>query len=61
MIELPPHIRLRRRGGLLFAFNYGEESWSMPGGFEPVVGNKIVPAQDIAIFRESSPRLAPED
>ena len=45
LIELPPHIRLRRRGGLLFAFNYGEESWSAPGG-------AVVQPQDIAILRQ---------
>lgn len=52
VIELPPHIRLRRRGGLLFAFNYGEESWTVPVGNTTLLGNLTVPPQDIAILRE---------
>eukprot|EP01117_Protostelium_nocturnum_P013662 TRINITY_DN5114_c0_g1_i1.p1 TRINITY_DN5114_c0_g1~~TRINITY_DN5114_c0_g1_i1.p1 ORF type:complete len:635 (-),score=199.24 TRINITY_DN5114_c0_g1_i1:154-2058(-) len=29
-IQLPEGIRLRKRGQLTFAFNYGEENWSIP-------------------------------
>ena len=30
--DLPEHIRLRRRGDVLFAFNYGPEAWSDAAG-----------------------------
>jgi beta-galactosidase len=51
-IELPAHVRLRRRGPLLFAFNYGEDSWTLPGASGPLLGRAAVPPQDVAIFRE---------
>ena len=51
-IELPAHIRLRRRGPLLFAFNYGDDSWTLPGATGPLIGRAAVPPQDVAIFRD---------
>jgi beta-galactosidase len=29
-VDLPESVRLRRRGGLTFAFNYGDEPWTAP-------------------------------
>lgn len=39
-IALPAHIRLRRRGDLVFIFNYGDETWTVPDGSTAVVGKK---------------------
>lgn len=49
--SLPPHIRLRRRGHLHFAFNYGPEPWqpTLPG--QPLLGDGSVPAHGVGIFR----------
>ena len=41
--ELPPPVRLRRRGDLIFAFNYGDEPWTAP-----VAGRIVLGAQDVA-------------
>lgn len=41
-IALPVHIRLRRRGNLLFIFNYGDETWTVPEGSIVVLGKKLV-------------------
>ena len=51
VIELPPHIRLRRRGGLLFAFNYGEQNWVLPYDEKSLLGSMIIPPQGVAIFK----------
>jgi beta-galactosidase len=51
-VDLPAHIRLRRRGDLLFAFNYGDESWTVPEGATALVGKQSVQPQDISILRE---------
>jgi beta-galactosidase len=51
VIELPPHIRLRRRGGLLFAFNYGEDGWTSPSAKKPLLGSSTIPPQGVAIFK----------
>jgi beta-galactosidase len=48
---LPPHIRMRRRGGLLFVMNYGPKPWKAPLKTRPILGATSVPARDIAIFR----------
>jgi beta-galactosidase len=50
-IDLPAHIRLRRRGELLFVFNYGEESWTSPDAACPLLGGAVVPPQDLSVFK----------
>ena len=47
---VPDHIRLRRRGNLTFAFNYGPESWKVPQGVKLVLGKTTVAAQDLAAW-----------
>ncbi|WP_428394919.1 beta-galactosidase [Lichenicoccus sp.] len=52
-IDLPAGVRLRRRGGLLFAFNYGPDSWappSPPKGALLLGGTPVAP-QDFACWR----------
>jgi beta-galactosidase len=49
---LPAHIRLRRRGHLTFAFNYGNESWAMPKGAKPVLGSKRIAPQSLGIWQD---------
>ena len=48
---LPPQVRLRRRGDLTFAFNYGPEDWEGPGAAEFVLGGPRLEAQDVACWR----------
>ncbi len=48
---LPPGIRMRRRGSLHFAFNYGAESWEIPNDVELVLGERILAPQGVAIWR----------
>ncbi|WP_417691648.1 beta-galactosidase [Roseibium sp.] len=50
-VSLPAHVRLRRRGDLIFAFNYGPDSWSVPEGIRLILGSSEVAAQDLAIWR----------
>ena len=49
--QLPDHVRLRHRGGLTFAFNYGGEGWACPEGAEIVLGDAWVSSQQLAIWR----------
>jgi beta-galactosidase len=46
---LPDGIRLRRRGNLLFAFNYGNTLWRLTSGKSVVLGKRLIPPQDMAI------------
>ncbi len=50
---LPPGIRLRRRGSLCFAFNYGDQPWSIPGSPTLLFGNDPLGAQDAACWQEA--------
>ena len=47
---LPDHIRLRRRGNVTFAFNYGDEEWKSPGKGDFVLGGAMVPPQGISAW-----------
>jgi beta-galactosidase len=49
--NLPPHIRLRKRGNLQFAFNYGPAVWSVPPGVKLVMGSKKIPAQGWSVWK----------
>ena len=49
--KLPPYIRLRKRGNLVFAFNYGTKNWPLPKGAKPILGQSVVKPQAIAIYR----------
>ncbi len=47
---LPPHIRLRQRGNLVFGFNYGDVSWRVPKGKELVLGKQAIAPQSLSIW-----------
>ena len=49
---VPDTIRLRRRGGLTFAFNYGDAPWTAPFSSTPILGEQTVGAQQVSIWRQ---------
>ncbi len=51
-LDLPDTIRLRRRGNLVFAFNYGSEDWTVPGADEKRfrLGGATIAPQDLACW-----------
>jgi beta-galactosidase len=51
-VALPDHIRLRRRGGVTFAFNYGTEVWAIPAGANVVLGEAEVKPQAVTAWKE---------
>lgn len=53
IVELPAGIRLRRRGSLCFAFNYGDEPWSIPGSPALLFGSDPLAPQDVTCWRIS--------
>ena len=48
---LPAHVRLRRRGDLTFAFNYGPEPWQCPADADYLLGGPNLAPQDLACWR----------
>jgi beta-galactosidase len=48
---LPAQVRLRRRGELTFAFNYGPDRWEGPAGAEYLLGGASVAPQSLACWR----------
>lgn len=48
---VPDHVRLRRRGNLVFAFNYGDEPWQAPDFGTRLLGEGDVRPQDVAVWR----------
>ncbi len=53
-MTLPPHIRLRRRGNLVFAFNYGPMNWALPRGIKPIIGKSRLTPHDFAMWKAQS-------
>ena len=53
-VRLPDGLRLRSRGGLVFAINYGATAVPAPApaGADFVLGGPIVPARDCAVWRQ---------
>jgi beta-galactosidase len=51
-LDVPDHIRLRRRGPHRFAFNYGGPGWRCPEGKTMLVGNSVVGSQQVAAWRD---------
>ncbi|MGF0539913.1 beta-galactosidase [Agrobacterium sp. ES01] len=49
-MALPPHIRVRRRGALAFAFNYGPEDWTLPTDIEPLMGASVIAPQSVSVW-----------
>ncbi len=50
--KLPPHIRLRKRGDVTFAFNYGPESYELDASKTYLLGSSSLRAYDVAAWRE---------
>jgi beta-galactosidase len=50
-IELPTEVRLRRRGDLTFAFNYGETPWRPPFSDEPLLGEPEVMPRNFSVWQ----------
>jgi beta-galactosidase len=50
-VRLPEHIRLRRRGNMQFAFNYGNKAWAAPVKGKTVLGDARIAPQSIAAWR----------
>lgn len=50
-LPVPDFIRIRRRGELVFAFNYGKQDWTLPDGVVLVLGDAVLKPQAISIWR----------
>ncbi len=50
-VVLPEAVRIRRRGSLLYVFNYGDKAWPAPFKGKPILGGKSVPAQGLSIWK----------
>jgi beta-galactosidase len=50
-LALPEHVRLRRRGDLAFAFNYGETSWPAPFEGQPLIGKADVAPRGFSLWQ----------
>ena len=49
--QLPEHVRLRRLGHLVFAFNYGPTNWTIPTtAAEPILGTRTIGPGDLACW-----------
>ncbi|MCM2442236.1 beta-galactosidase [Agrobacterium vitis] len=53
--DLPDFIRLRRRGDVVFAFNYGTENWNLPDSAQLLFGERTLRPQDFAAFSYADP------
>ncbi len=49
--HLPDGIRLRQRGNLLFAFNYGNKPWKLTAGTTVVMGKREIQPQELTIVK----------
>ena len=50
-LKLPESIRVRRRGNLTFAFNYGSKPWKSSVKGKLLLGTQIIAPQDVAVWR----------
>ena len=50
-IELPTEVRLRRRGSLTFAFNYGQTPWRAPFSNKQLLGEPEVMPNNFTVWR----------
>ena len=55
-LRLPDDLRLRRRGDLVFALNYGAvpATAPAPAGTTFLIGGREIGARDVAIWREQA-------
>ena len=49
--KVPPDLRIRRLGDLVFAFNYGPESLTLDGAHDYVIGGATLKPADVAVWR----------
>jgi beta-galactosidase len=49
-IEMPTEVRLRHRGSLTFAFNYGQTPWRAPFSNEPLLGGTEVTPHNFTVW-----------
>jgi len=49
-VSLPEGVRLRRRGDLVFAFNYGVEPWPSPFTAAPILGDAVVAPRSYSVW-----------
>jgi beta-galactosidase len=49
--KLPPDLRIRRLGDLVFAFNYGPEPLTLDGAHDYLIGSPTLAAADVAVWR----------
>jgi beta-galactosidase len=49
--KLPEHVRLRQRGNLTFAFNYGTKAWKAPASAKIVLGSASLKPQELAAWK----------
>lgn len=52
MMDIPDFIRIRRRGNMVFAFNYGTEDWQLPAGAKPLLGGDVIGPQSVAAWQD---------
>ncbi len=52
-LDLPEGVRLRRRGDLTFAFNYGLEAWRAPFAEAPILGQREVSPRGYSAWRNA--------
>jgi beta-galactosidase len=50
-VVVPETVRIRRRGNLLFVFNYGSRAWKLPWSHKAVLGKRNIGAQEVAVLR----------
>jgi beta-galactosidase len=50
-LDVPADVRIRRRGNLTFAFNYGSKSWTIPVTGDFLLGDNVLKPQDVAVWR----------
>jgi beta-galactosidase len=48
---LPPHIRMRRRGGWCFVFNYGTKAYNPGFKSAPLLGKRTVAPQNVSVWK----------
>ncbi|NTJ43567.1 beta-galactosidase [Agrobacterium larrymoorei] len=51
---VPDTIRIRRRGNMTFAFNYGTEPWMLPDNAKPMLGTRELAPQQVAAWIETA-------
>jgi beta-galactosidase len=49
LMALPAHVRLRRRGEMWIFTNYGPEVWTLPEGFDCLLGDHVLPAYGVTV------------